>query len=351
MYSLKFALFLIIPALLLTVNCTNQTQSKSNDEKEVSKTVPVEATEAVRGDISALYGSTATLEAREDSDVLAKVGGIVKEIHAEEGDFVKAGQVLARLEDEQLEIEEQRSRSTLEKTQNEYQRSKELFERKLISAEEFDNIRFEFENQKATYELAKLNLENTAIKSPISGTVSSRLIKKGNLVQTNDILFHITDTKELQAILYIPEHEIAKIRPGQKAVLKPDAVKNQTVEGTVERVSPVVDAESGTVKTTISITNNNGDLKPGMFTRVQIIYDTRSNTVLIPKNAVIENSNGQMVYIIKDSIAIGKKIRTGYVNGSKIEVLEGLTGGEFIITAGFNSVNDSSLVQIITASI
>lgn len=346
-----------ITALLLfsfsayITGCTSESQSKSNDEEDAVTSIPVEASDAVRGNISALYNSTATLEAEQESNVVAKVRGIVNEILVEEGDLVKAGQTLAKLEDEQLEIEVKRARANYEKSLNDYKRSQELFDKNLISAENFDNVKFEYENQKAAFELTKLNLDNTTIKSPIGGVVSTRFIKKGNLINTNDQLFHITNVSRLLAILHVPEHETAKIKSGQTTLLKIDAFKEHIINGRVERISPVVNPETGTFKVTISVTDKSRMLKPGMFTRVQIVYDTRENAVLVPKSAVLEKNQGQYLFVVKDSIAYEKSVKTGYTNGDNIEITEGLSEGEIVVTAGQNSLSDSSLVEIIPVNI
>lgn len=347
---------LIIALLLFSLSasftaCTSESQSKSNSEDEAVTSIPVEASDAIRGEISALYNSTATLEAEQESNVVTKVRGIVNEIYVEEGDFVKAGQTLAKLEDKQLEIEAKRAHSVYEKSLNDFKRSQELFEKKLISAENFDNVKFEYQNQKAAYELTKLNLDNTTIKSPIDGVVSSRFIKKGNLINANDQLFHITNVSRLLAILHVPEHETVKIKSDQTTLLKIDALKEHVINGRVERISPVVNPETGTFKVTIAVTDKSGMLKPGMFTRVQIVYDTKENAILVPKSAILEKNQGESVFVIKDSVAYKKKIKTGYSNGDNIEITEGLSEGEIVVTAGQNSLTDSSLVEIIPVNI
>jgi len=349
--NLKHSCLLLFGLLLIVNNCSSDSQSQPKNDNDVTSSIPVEASEAIRGNISALYNSTATLEAEQESNVMAKVRGIVKDIFVEEGDKVKSGQILAKLEDEQLEIEEKRAKSIFEKSRNDYKRSQELFDKKLISAENFDNVKFEYENQKANYELTKLNLDNTVIKSPIDGIVSARFIKKGNLINTNDQLFHITNTTRLLAILHVPEHEMAKIKSGQTTLLKIDALKEHVINGQVERISPVVNPGTGTFKVTVSVTERSGMLKPGMFTRVQIVYDTKKNAVLVPKSAIIEKNNGQSVFVVRDSVAYEKNIKTGYANGDNIEITEGLSEGEVVVTAGQNSLSDSSLVEIIHVTI
>ncbi len=201
--------------------------------------------------------------------------------------------------------------------------------------------------QKATYDLAALNLEYTSVRSPISGVISRRVVKVGNMIVTDQQMYRVTDFTPLQAILHIPEHEMSKIRKNQRAELQVDALPNETFVGHVERLSPVVDPETGTFKVTIFVDETRDMLRPGMFGRIKIVYDTRENARMIPKSAVISEDLAQSVYVIKDSLAFKKEIQTGYTNGLNIEVIDGLDDGEMVVTIGQGSLQDSSKVNVI----
>jgi membrane fusion protein (multidrug efflux system) len=167
------------------------------------------------------------------------------------------------------------------------------------------------------------------------------------MIGTDQQVFRVTDFSPLQAILYVPEHEMAKIRADQRAELRVDALPNQTFVGHVERISPVVDPETGTFKVTVFVDETKDMLRPGMFGRVKIVYDTRENTRMIPKSAVMSEDLAQSVYVIKDSLAFKKQILTGYTNGLNVEVIDGLDDGEIVVTIGQGSLQDSSKVNII----
>ncbi|MFD2533071.1 efflux RND transporter periplasmic adaptor subunit [Gracilimonas halophila] len=348
MKNLRYFIPTMLLAVLLigTTACNNGDEQENNNEDE-NLVIPVEVSNVSRGDISAYYANTATLDAEQEATVVSKVRGIVNEIYVEEGDEVKAGQVIAKIEDEQYEIEAARAKATLDRLKNEFQRNKELFDKNLIAAETFQNSQYEYESQKAAYDLAMLNLEYTSIKSPISGVVSERFVKRGNMIGTDEQVFRVTDFSPLQAILYVPEHEMAKIRKDQRTELRVDALPNQTFMGHVERISPVVDSETGTFKVTVFVDETKDMLRPGMFGRVKIVYDTRKNTRMIPKSAVMSEDLAQSVYVIRDSLAFRKQIQTGYTNGLNVEVINGLEDGEIVVTIGQGSLQDSSKVNII----
>ncbi|MEX0724186.1 MAG: efflux RND transporter periplasmic adaptor subunit [Gracilimonas sp.] len=347
MKTLRYSLPIIILAGLLfgITACNNNDQQ--TDEQDEAVVIPVEVSSVSRGDISAYYANTATLDAEQEATVVSKVRGIINEIYVEEGDEVEAGQMIAKIEDEQYEIEVARAKATLDRLQNEYQRNKELFEKNLIAAETYQNSQYEYESQKAAFDLAQLNLEYTSIKSPISGVVSERFVKRGNMIGTDQQVFRVTDFSPLQAILYVPEHEMAKIRKNQRAELRVDAMPNQAFIGHVERISPVVDSQTGTFKVTVYVDETKDMLRPGMFGRVKIVYDTRQNTRMIPKSAVISEDLAQSVFVIRDSLAFKTQIQTGYNNGLNVEVIGGLEDGETVVTIGQGSLQDSTKVNII----
>ncbi|HMB41299.1 MAG TPA: efflux RND transporter periplasmic adaptor subunit [Balneolaceae bacterium] len=343
---LNLVLFSLIAAVISLSACNGGNESVGSADDDVP-VIPVEVSDVSRGNISAYYTNTATLDAEQEATIVSKVRGIIERLNVEEGDKVQAGQVIAKIEDDQYQIEADRAKATLDRLDNEFQRNRQLFERDLISAEVFQNSRFEYESQKATYDLAMLNLEHTSVRSPISGVISRRFVKAGNMVTTDQQLYQVTDFNPLQAILHIPEHEMSKIKKDQRVELQVDAIPGEMFVGRVERTSPVVDAETGTFKVTIYVTETRDQLRPGMFARVKIVYDTRQNTRMIPKSAVIAEDLAQSVYVVKDSLAFKKNIQTGYTNGTNIEVIDGLEDGEIVVTIGQASLQDSSKVSVI----
>lgn len=331
----------------LTSSCGSETQSKNLNDKDSTSAVPVEISAVTVDNVSAYYSSTATLEAKEEAMVVAKVRGIVQDIAVEEGDEVMAGDVLAQLEDEQLEIEARRAHARMERLNNELERKQELFQKNLISAQEFENAKYDFEAEKSAYELAQLQIAYSQIKAPINGVISERLIKTGNMINTDQEIFEITDFDPLLAILNVPEHEMNKLKKDQKALIKVDAVPGTTFEGQVLRINPTVNPETGTFKVTISIRDESRQLKPGMFGRVNIEYDTHSNALLVPKNAVISEDGQSRVFVVENQTAYQRPITTGYANGDNVEILQGLTSTDTVVVTGQSSLQDSTLVEAV----
>lgn len=333
---------------VLLFSCDQQSFSQDEEGEEDTFVLPVEAAEVVAGDISAFFTGTATLEAEEETDVVARVGGVVEEIFVEEGGEVQAGQVLAKLDDDQLTLQLERSRANLEKLENSFRRSQGLFEKSLLSTEDFQSTKYEYEYQKAEFNLAELELGYTSIRAPISGVIAQRFVKIGNMILPNQAAFHIKGLDPIIAVLHVPEHQMSKLSTGQEARLRFDALENTELIGRIDRISPVVDPLTGTLKVTVAVEDTSRRLKPGMFVRVHIIHDTHRQAVLVPKDAVITEDKLKTVFVVDGDVARRRTIETGYINTSHIEVLEGLSPGDRVVTAGKGSLKDATPIEVIS---
>ena len=187
----------------------------------------------------------------------------------------------------------------------------------------------------------------TTVRAPFSGIVSERLIKKGNMVATHAPTFRLTDFDPLLAVMHVPERELNKLRKGQRAELRLDALYGEVFTGAIKRISPIVDPTTGTFKVTIEVRNRSRQLKPGMFGRIRIVYDTRTDVLLVPKEAILAEDDESAVYVVRDSIAYRQVVETGYSNDEHMEIISGIDAGDIIITTGQNSLRDSSKVEVI----
>ena len=332
---------------LSNTSCSSDAQSKSPEEEKEVPAVPVEAATVETGEIAAFYTGTASLEAEEEALVVAKTGGIVIEILAEEGQYVEEGQPLVKLDDERLTLELSRAEAALAKLRQDYERNDELFQKSLISAVEYERVKSDYETQKAARDLAQLDVTYTTVRAPFSGIISERLIKKGNMVATHAPTFRLTNFDPLLAVMHVPERELNKLRKGQRAELRLDALYGEVFTGVIKRISPIVDPTTGTFKVTIEVRDRSRQLKPGMFGRIRIVYDTRTDVLLVPKEAILAEDDESAVYVVRDSLAYRQVVETGYSNDEHMEVISGIDAGDIIITTGQNSLRDSSKVEVI----
>jgi membrane fusion protein, multidrug efflux system len=384
-FALALTVALSVPLL---ASCGKGDGEAKAEQAAVDTSVPVEVAPVSRRSISASYSGTATLEPESEAQVAAKISGVLLKLMVEEGDQVKAGQVLARLDDENPRLNLAKAKATLDKLENDYRRSREMFERKLLSVEQNDKIRYDLETQRATYELARLELSYTNIVAPISGVISKRLVKVGNFIQVNQALFQIDNFDPLLAVLNVPERELNTLRADQLVGMRVDSIPDHVFEGRIQRISPVVDSATGTFRVTCEFRDESGRLKSGMFGRLEVIYAQHQDVPTIPRAALVEEDGETAVFVVisgADAAAADKAagkspaaeasagaekatqkaepgkdvppipawvakrrlIKVGYGDAEYVEVLDGLSEGDRLITLGRSAVRDGTAVQVL----
>ena len=342
--AVKFSILLLAGAMATSCNSKAEANDKENDAEPA---IPVEATAITRGRIANYFSGPVALETESDALVVAKASGIVESIAVEEGQAVRAGQVLAVLENDQEAHQLAQADALLNQYQADYERNEELFAKNLVSAEINDRSQFMYEAQKAAWRLAKLKKDNTTIRAPFSGIVAERQIKVGNMITLNTGAFRIVNFETLKAIMHVPEIELGKLKLGQPATLRLDALPGNSYLSEVTLISPIVDPGTGTVKVTVGIGNADGLLKPGMFGRVEILHEIHDQALLLPKEAVLAEDSDANVYVISDSIALRREVTLGMINTLHYEILAGLEEGELVVTTGQTGLKDSARVFVV----
>ena len=326
----------------------DQTAKEKDAKAAAEAAIPVEVTAPVRGEMLAMYSGTATLEAEADAEVIAKVNGEVRRLYVEEGDRVKAGQILAQLDDRQLRLQAAQTRAALAKSERDFNRQLELHGKGLVSAGAFEGLKYDLDNQRAADDLARLNLSYSEIRAPFAGVVSTRHVKMGQEIAIGAKIFRVTDPTPLKASVFVPERELARLKPGQSATIAVDALAGRTFPAIVKLVSPTVDAATATFKVTLEVNDPAGDLKPGMFSRVGIVFERRSDTLTIPRVALIDTDGSANVFVVNAGKAEQRPIKTGLANAGKVEVIEGLKGAEQVVIVGQTGLKDGNPVRVVS---
>jgi membrane fusion protein (multidrug efflux system) len=308
--------------------------------------VPVQVEAVKRADISAFLLNTTTLEAEREVEVLAKVSGQVGKLLVEEGDAVRAGQVLVQLDEQELLLQLRESEIRAQNAQSNFERSKNMFEKNLVSKENLEDVRYQNESAQAAYETAKLKVEYTHIRSPITGVVTHRLIELGQRINLNQSVFRVADFDPLRAVIHVPERDMRQVRPGQQAEITAEALPGKEFSGKVRMVSPIIDPTSGTMKVTIDIYDRTGLLKPGMFVTTHIITQTHANALVIPKKALILESDADQVYVFDNGMARKATLKLGFQESDRVEILSGLNEGEQVVTVGQEGLREGLPIRI-----
>ena len=326
-------------------------QANATEVEETVFAIPVETQTIVTGDITSTYDTTAILEAREEAFVVARASGIIEEIFVEEGDYVEKGQVLAQLDKRRYELNLSKALADLAGIESELEKVNKVYSKKLISDDTYDKLTSQFESAKASVRLAELDLKEATITAPIDGYIAERNAKVGNLTESfqRERMFHIVQQRNLQGIVYLPENELPNVVIGQGAKLTVAALGDRTITANVERISPVIDATTGTFKVTLKVPNEDNKLKAGMFTDVSLEYATHANATLLPRRALVTIDNSHSVFVVDNGKVKKVDISTGFENNEVIEVINGLNGNEEVVTAGHQNLKDSAPVEVVNS--
>lgn len=338
------------------------------------KALSVRAQRVVRQPISTYVVSNTTLEAIREVTVFSRLNALVSELAVEEGDTVREGALLARLDDREVRnelaqaeiavsqsevaLEQARVKAQLSKAS--FERAQSLFEQRLTSREEFDqaslanrtdslaleNAQRQLEAARARLEAARIQLDYTTVVSPISGVVTQRLVDVGSRVNPGEALFQVQEFPPLWARIHVPERVLPQLRLGQAARLKVETYPGREFSGVIKMISPTVDANTGTVKVTLEL-RNPGSLRPGMFGTAYIATQTNPNAVVVPRRSILRERDQSYVFVINpDSTVSRREVTTGFAEEDVVEIVRGVEAGETIVTVGVETLNDGYPVVV-----
>lgn len=283
----------------------------------------------------------------------SRVSGLVKSLHANVGDYVKKGQIIAELEPSELEAKYNQSLASLQNTRANYEYAKLDFERQkslskqnFISQNQLDLAEKTFEINKAQVEQAEANLdfanvqlEYTKITAPISGIVSSVSTQEGETVAASfsaPTFVTIIDLERLEVWAYVDETDIGRIRENQKATFTVDTYSDTDFEGIITAIYPKAVIQDNVVNyvTTLKITDfREKILRPEMTTNVTIYLEMRKNVLTIPTSAIKRDKGERFVTVIEDDKQVQRKVKIGWNSNGTTEIISGLNEGEKVIVS------------------
>ena len=306
----------------------------------------MEVAQPERRTISSFLETNGTLEAENDVQIVARTSGPVVELLVEEGMVVKAGQLLARIDDTELRAQVEISEVTLEEARRAHERAKASHENQIISQEIYDQAFTQLESAGAQLERNEILLEYTRIVAPFDGILIERFIKFAENVTANQALFRISDFDPLLCLIQVPEKELSGLKNGQSAHINVEAWPEERFEARVLRVSPVVDAATGTIKVTLQVAGQ-GKLSPGMFASVYLVRDSHSDALVIPRSALSLESLVDTVYVVDGNLAARREIELGYEESALVEVLSGLREEDRVVVVGQDGLSDGTPVYVL----
>ncbi len=313
---------------------------------EEERAVPVEAVAVTRGDISAVVRAIAVVEPLERATLRALTAGVVTTLAAEEGDRVRPKQRLAQLPRPGAGSLLAKAGAALAKARADAARLKGLADRGLAPVEELRQA--EFQRDQSALELRRLREEalNERVESPIAGVVTRREVHRGEAVSAGQVMFEVMDLRALRVPLLIPDQWSAQLREGLAVRLYDRRGALLTDAARVERVSPVVEAESGTVRVLVAPPEGLAALKPGLFVSAEVVLDTARGALVLPKQALIYKDDAPWVVLANGDAARATQVTLGYAQGDLVEVRAPLKEGDLVVSFGQRGLEDGARLSV-----
>lgn len=299
------------------------------------------------GPIASSISATGTITAKEEVKVIAQTEGKIERLPVEEGDHVTAGQVLVQLDASVLSAQTKEAEATMLDAKQAFDRATSLFDSKLISRQEYDQARTRFQVAQARHEYQKVLLGYTTIRSPLSGVVTFRGARVGDVAVPRTVLLVVADLNTLVIEITVSELDVPKIRVGDPAVISVDAYPARSFGGEVRRIFPSSDPVSRLVKVEVVLTEQSDLLFPGLFARAQLTTDRKSYATLVSNDAVITSGTGETyVFAVVDSTVQRRTVALGIRSGNISEIVDGVETGDKLVIAGQSSLNDGMAVSV-----
>jgi multidrug efflux pump subunit AcrA (membrane-fusion protein) len=196
---------------------------------------------------------------------------------------------------------------------------------------------------------ARARLRELSITSPIGGVVTRLNVEPGEVISTQTVVATVETIRPIEVHVQLPETDLPRLRPTSAARLSVDALPGRAVDGKIARVAPALDAASRSARLVVVVPNQDQALRPGMFARATVVFEERQ-AIVIPSDAIVRRGTQTVVFVVANSTAVERRVRLGYVDGGRTEVVEGLRAGDALVTVGQQGLRDGAQVRTGTDS-
>ena len=343
-YKLLGYLVLVVLLQLAGETTASAAQAPENKPKHVI-VAPV-----VLEQISDRTEALGTARANESVDITANVSEKIKQIHFEDGQQVKAGELLVVLNHDEEQANLKQAQAVRGERKLALDRLLQLDERKLAATDEIDRTRLELEQAQASITAIKARISDRVIRAPFDGIVGLRDISVGALVEAGDLIATLDDTSRIKLDFSVPTIFLAELKPGLKIRARATALDNREFLGEVKSIDSRVDPVTRSVQVRALLPNPDGSIIPGILMQVDLLRNTRQ-AMVIPEAALLPLANKQyvMVRINKDGKDTVEKrdVQIGIRMPGYVEILSGLNVDEYVITHGNSKVRPGDSLDVL----
>jgi membrane fusion protein (multidrug efflux system) len=295
-----------------------------------------------------------SLKSRQGVMLRPEVSGRITALNFKDGDRVRKGQLLVQFDDQLPVAQMKQSQAELSIAQANHKRNQELVAQNFVSKRSLDESAANMEVAQAKLALAQATVARLSLKAPFDGMTGIRAVNVGDYLKDGGDIVNIEDIAAVFVDYRLPERLQNKIKKGQKAQIDLDALPGRKFTAVIQAIDPLVDANGRSVGVRACIDNRQFQLRPGMFARVNTVFGERDNAKVIPEEAIVPQGNKQFVIKLVEGAEKGSKItqrvevKVGIRKPGKVEILEGLSEGDEVVTAGQQRVQkDGTAVKVV----
>jgi membrane fusion protein (multidrug efflux system) len=312
---------------------------------------PVEIATVARGDVADRFEAVGSMEAGEEVVVTSEVQGTVESLPFEEGSYVRKGQILAQLDDDEWKAQVERAQALAEQQKSAYDRWKSVVDQNAGAAQDLDDAEARLKVAQAELALAQAHLDKARITAPFDGVVGARRVSPGEYLNPGDPIVPLAMMTEIRITFSAPERFVPKLKRGNKLTIGVTAYPNETWEGRIDVVDPVLDSQTRSARILARVKNPDSRLRPGMSASVSAVLSERPDALTVPSEAVVAEGEQFFVYMVKpDSTVTRVPLTLGTRTPESVEVLGQLEEGAMIVRAGHQKLYEGAKVMPIPAA-
>lgn len=329
--------------LALVIACT---PAWAHAQPTSPPSMPVRAVPAKIAPAVIETGAVGTLRADEGVMIRPEVAGRIEQIKFAEGQQVKQGSLLVTLDAGETRAQVQSSSVQMALEKQRLERSEDLFRKGFISQQSLDEQRSIHARAAAKLREDQVRLAKSEIRAPFPGVAGLRQVSEGAYVAAGTDIARLEKLDQLKLDFRVPETFLAQLKAGQAVRIVVDSYPSQEFRGAIYAIEPAIDEQTRTVLVRARVGNANLKLRPGMFARVQLTLGVRENAVWIPEQAIVPRGQDAFVFRVSSGKAELVQVRTGIRKVGEVEILNGLAGGDLVVTEGTQRLGPGSAVNV-----
>lgn len=324
---------------------------QSAPRKEVKLQIPVTTQRVNSTMIRDSLVINGTLEAKKELTVVAESSGRITDLLVQEGQYIRKGQAIAKIDDSSIRAQLEMINAQLEKSKNDVASFERLLKAGAVSEQQYEDVKLGQKNIQSNLAAVQQQLEYTTLRNPMTGVVQSLPVEEGSFVAPGSNVATVVDITSLKMIVQVPEQEVVKLKRGQKVEIQTDVYPEKTFQGMITLIAVQADAaRKFNVEIELPVSSSY-PLKPGMFGVVRIQTSTEpSEIILIPRKAIVGSIQNPTVYVVVNDKAMLRTISIGKIMGDQVEVTNGLEIDEEVILTGQINLENGSPIQVMSGS-